>query len=151
MKQEEYLLGLQMLEQQANQFEEQLTAIDQQITELTSLKNNITSFEKSDEKDIFNEFGRGIFIKAHIEKKEFLVDVGSKIMVKKSAKEIKEIIDNQIKRFEEIKPQIAKRIEQVNEELNKLIEKAKNDGEGEEDAVRENIAGSEVKKGKKSK
>jgi prefoldin alpha subunit len=150
VKQEEYLLGLQMLEQQANQFEEQLATIDQQIGELTILKNNVNSFEKSDQKDILSEFGRGIFIKAKVEKKEFLVDVGSKIMVKKSAKEIREIIDSQIKKFEEIKPQIAKRIEQINEELNKLIEKAKS--EGSED-MEESEAGSNVtlKKTKKSK
>ena len=88
MNQEQYLLNLQMLEEQANQFEEQLKLIDQQISELNKLKEDLAAFEKSNEKEMFAEFGKGIFVKATVDKKEFLVDVGEKIFVKKISEEI---------------------------------------------------------------
>lgn len=125
-----------MLEEQANQFEEQLKLIDQQISELNKLKEDLSAFEKSNEKEMFAEFGKGIFVKATVDKKEFLVDVGEKIFVKKSSKEISEIINQQINKFESIKPEISKRVETINLHLDKLVEQAKEDNESEEKAVK---------------
>ena len=135
MKQEEYLLNLQMLEEQANQFEEQLKLIDQQISELNKLKEDLAAFEKSNEKEMFAEFGKGIFVKATVDKKEFLVDVGEKIFVKKSSKEISEIINQQIKKFESIKPEISKRVETINLHLDHLVNQAKEENAAEEKAA----------------
>lgn len=132
MPQQEYLLKLQVLEQQANQFGEQLSLIEQQINELNKLKENISKFEESKQKEIFAEFGRGIYIKADIADKSFLIDVGAGVMVPKSVKEVEEIIELQIKKFEEIKPEIAKRVDMVNKELDRLIsesQKEKNNAE----------------------
>ncbi|MBS3092012.1 prefoldin subunit alpha [Candidatus Pacearchaeota archaeon] len=127
MEQQEYLLKLQMLEQQANQFGEQLNVINQQINELNLLKSNLLHLNKSKEKEIYSEFGKGIFIKAKLDSKDFLVDVGNKIYVPKNFNEINKIIDEQIDKFEEIKPEIAKRVEQINKQLNGLIEQARKD------------------------
>ena len=127
MPQQEYLLKLQMLEQQANQFGEQLNVINQQISELNLLKSNLLHLDKSKEKEIYSEFGKGIFIKAKLDSKDFLVDVGNKIYVPKNFNEISKIIDEQIDKFEEIKPEIAKRVEQINKQLNGLIEQARKD------------------------
>ncbi|HRZ85753.1 MAG TPA: prefoldin subunit alpha [Candidatus Paceibacterota bacterium] len=129
MDQNEYLMKLYALEQQANQFGEQLQVINQQIEELEKLKDNLKKFERSENKEMFSEFGKGIFIKAKVEKKEFLIDVGNKILVKKSEKEIISIIDEQIKKFESIKPEISKKVEQINKELNKIVEQAQNEKE----------------------
>ncbi|MBI2628797.1 prefoldin subunit alpha [Candidatus Pacearchaeota archaeon] len=131
MEQQEYLLKLQMLEQQANQFGEQLNVINQQISELTMLKSNLLHLDKSKEKEIYSEFGKGIFIKAKLDSKDFLVDVGNKIYVPKNFNEISKIIDEQIDKFEEIKPEIAKRVEQVNKQLNSLIEQARKEKGGD--------------------
>lgn len=125
MQPQEYIMQLQMLEQEANQFGEQLQIIDQQINELKILKNNVSKFEESNENEVYSEFGKGIYFKAKIDKKEFLVDVGSKIIVPKSTQEIKEIIDDQINKFNEIKPEIELRIQEINLELDKIINKAK--------------------------
>lgn len=135
MNQEQYLLNLQMLEEQANQFEEQLKLIDQQISELNKLKEDLAAFEKSNEKEMFAEFGKGIFVKATVDKKEFLVDVGEKIFVKKSSKEISEIINQQIKKFESIKPEISKRVETINLHLDHLVNQAKEENAAEEKAA----------------
>lgn len=137
MDQNNYMLKLYALEQQANQFGEQLQVINQQINELEVLKQNILKYEKSGMKEIFSEFGKGIFIKSKVEEKEFLVDVGNKILVKKTAKEIVNIIDSQIEKFEDIKPEIAKRVEEINKELNKLAEIAEKESNEKKNEMNE--------------
>ncbi|MEM3112802.1 MAG: prefoldin subunit alpha [Candidatus Pacearchaeota archaeon] len=126
MESQEYLLKLQLLEQQANQFGEQLKIIDQQIDALLNLKEDMSKLENSKEKEIYAEIGKGIYIKAQIEnnKKELLVDVGNKIFVPKTFEDIKNIINNQIGKFKNVKDEIAKRVTQINEELDKIVNQA---------------------------
>jgi prefoldin alpha subunit len=121
MNQQEYLLKLQLLEQQANHFEEQLNLINSQIEELGKLKLNFSSLEKSGSAESFVEFSKGIFVKSKIEKKEFLVDVGANILVPKTIKEIDEIIESQIEKFENIKPEIEDNINHINAELDTIF------------------------------
>lgn len=118
-KQEE-LLKLQLLENQVNQYEEQLKIIEEQIIELNHLKKDLEFLENSKESEIFSEFGKGIYIKSSA-KKELMVDVGSKILVPKSFNEIKTVIENQIDKFNKIKPEISNHIGAINEELDKII------------------------------
>ncbi len=116
-----------MLEGQANQFEEQVRIIENQINELQKLKNNLSKLEKSGQEEIYSEFGQGIFIKSKIEKKEILVDVGNKILVPKSFSEVGEIIDQQIAKFEEIKPEIERDIQTINTELDKIVKQVQSE------------------------
>jgi len=116
----ERLMQLQMLENQVNQYGEELKIIDKQIQELGKLKRDVINLESSKETEMISEFSKGIFIKSEI-KKELMVDVGSKIFVSKGFEEIKEIIDFQINKFEEVKPKIASHIEKINKELDKII------------------------------
>ena len=145
-QQQEYLLRLQMLEQQANQFGEQLNVINQQINELSLLKNNLSFLEKSKEKEIYSEFGKGIFIKAKLDSKDFLIDVGNKIYVPKNFKEISKIINEQIDKFKQIKPEISKRVEQINRQLDTLIEQARKEKTGNKEKRAERV---KAVKGKK--
>jgi prefoldin alpha subunit len=139
MQTQEYLIKLQMLEQEANQYGEQIVMIDQQINELKILENNITKFEESEKEEIYSEFGKGIYFKAKLDKKEFLVDVGSKILVPKTIVEIKGIIDEQIKKFESIKPEIEDRIQEINSELDKIIGEARSEETNEKSPDKANI------------
>ena len=89
-KQEE-ILKLQILENQVNQYEEQLKIIEQQIGELDLIKKDLEYLENTKENEIFSEFGKGIYIKSVV-KKEIMVDVGSKILIPKTFFYIKKII-----------------------------------------------------------
>lgn len=124
MEQQEYLIKLQMLEQQASQFGEQLKLIDKQIVELQTLKENMTSLEKSDENEMFSEIGKGIYVKGQLDKGKMLVDVGNKILVPKTSKEISIIVNEQIKKFDEVKSEIGKHVDQVNKDLDDMIQEA---------------------------
>lgn len=134
-----------MLEQQANQFGEQLNVINQQISELSLLKSNLFHLDKSKEKEIYSEFGKGIFIKAKLDSKDFLIDVGNKVYVPKSFNEISRIIEEQIEKFEEIKPEIAKRVDQINNQLNALIEQARKEKSGDKTGKQEKENKNQVK------
>ncbi len=118
-KQEE-ILKLQILENQVNQYEEQLKIIEQQIGELDLIKKDLEYLENTKENEIFSEFGKGIYIKS-IVKKEIMVDVGSKILVPKTFGEIKEVIENQISKFNTIKPEISRHIDAINKELDNIM------------------------------
>ncbi|MEA3329784.1 MAG: hypothetical protein U9Q06_03490, partial [Nanoarchaeota archaeon] len=88
MEQQKYLMKLQGLEGEANHLGEQLKVIDQQISEMNLLKENLNHLEKSGESEMFAELGKGIFIKATLKKSGLLVDVGNKVFVHKSVKDI---------------------------------------------------------------
>ncbi|MBS3066390.1 hypothetical protein J4205_01080 [Candidatus Pacearchaeota archaeon] len=118
-KQEE-ILKLQILENQVNQYEEQLKIIEQQIGELDLIKKDLEYLENTKENEIFSEFGKGIYIKSVV-KKEIMVDVGSKILVPKTFGEIKEVIENQISKFNTIKPEISMHIDAINKELDNIM------------------------------
>ena len=126
MSQQEYLVKLQMLEQQAGQFEEQLRLIEQQVMELNSLKENVRKLELSKNEDMFSEIGKGIYVKGKLNNTQMLVDVGNKILVPKNFKEIKTIIDSQIGKFQEVRDEISKKVEEINGEVDKLIEDLQN-------------------------
>ena len=71
----EYLMQLQILEQQAGHFEEQLEVIDQQVEELKRLKKNLEDFQETKDTEVYSEFGKGIYFKSNINKNELLVDL----------------------------------------------------------------------------
>ncbi len=121
MDQQEYLMKLQLLDQQANQFGEQLKIIDQQIEELLFLKENMLNLEETKEKEIYAEIGKGIFMKAQIDKKELLVDVGNKVFVPKTFKDINELVDSQVIKFDHVKNEISNRINEINLELDSIV------------------------------
>jgi len=124
MEQQEYLIKLQMLEQQAGQFGEQLKLIDKQVLELQTLKENIKSLEKSNETEMFSEIGKGIYLKGELDKGIMLVDVGNKILVPKTSSQIKTIVDDQIKKFDEVKAEIGKHVDLVNRDLDAMMQEA---------------------------
>ncbi len=120
-KKQEYLIKLQSFEQQANQLGEQFQAVEQQINELDKLKEDLNGLKNSAEKEVYTDFGKGIFVKAKLDKEDLLVDVGDKVFVPKSFEDISETIDVQKKKFEEVKDNIGKNIEEINKKVNELI------------------------------
>lgn len=125
MNDQEYFMKLQALEYEANHLGEQLKIIEQQQGEMQIIKESVSQLEISDKGEIFSELGKGIYVKASLSKSDLLVDVGEKVLVPKSHKEVMLIVEDQIGKFETVKEQIAKRIEDINTELNSIIESSK--------------------------
>jgi len=117
-------MQLQLLEQEANQFGEQLKIIEQQVGELKKLKVNVEKIGANGEKDIFAELGKGIYVKGRLKKSDLLVEVGNKIFVPKSFEEVKAIVDDQVGKLDGVKGEIGAKIQEINEQLNKIIGEA---------------------------
>ena len=122
METSEYLMQLQLLEQQAGHFEEQLEVINQQIEELNRLKKNLNDFQNSKESEVFSEFGKGIYFKSSIKSKELLVEVGAGVVVKKTPEEAKEIIVQQIKKLSEAREHLSEKLEIYQRTLASIVD-----------------------------
>jgi len=118
---EQQLIQLQMIEQEANQLEQQLQLIEQNLVEIQQLKASLNELNESKEKKILANIGRGIYIPAEIKSKELLVEVGGKNFVKKSVLETKEIIEGQIGKLNSAKQEIMERIEGLQGQMNGVM------------------------------
>jgi len=116
-------MQLSMLQQQSEAIEEKLKLINQHASELENLKNGLDKIEKN--KEILVNIGKGIFVNAEIKDKDLLVDVGDKIIVKKTGEETKKVIDKQIANMTEIKTQFLLQLEQINANLQALVMEAR--------------------------
>ena len=126
---QEQMMQLQILGQEAQELEKQLQTIDQHISDLTNLSNGLSELEKSEEKEIYANIGKGIFIPAEIKGKELIVEVGNKNLVKKTIPETKEIIQNEMEKLINAKSEIMNRVEMLQTEMQKVMGSAQSTGE----------------------
>ena len=124
-EQQEIIFKLSMFEQQIQQLQQQLQAIEQGIIEMNSLNLGLDELIGSEGKEVFTPIGRGIFAKTKLLSEELTVDVGGKNFVKKTIPEAKKIIDEQIKKLEDVKEEMNGNMEKINEEVLKIISEAK--------------------------
>ncbi len=118
---QEKLIQLQMIEQEAGQLEQQSQLIEQHFTEMQNLLIGLNELETTDKKEILANIGKGIYIPAEIKSKVLTVEVGKRNFVKKSILETREIVEKQIEKLSSVKQQIADKIEDLQAEMNELI------------------------------
>ncbi len=125
-EQQELMYKLSMYEQQIQQLQQQLEAVEHAIIEITSLDSGLSELTGSKGKEIFAPIGRGIFAKAKLISEDLTVDVGGKNFVKKSIPETKKLIQGQIKKLEFVKNDLQQNLEKINQELTETIMNAQN-------------------------
>ena len=124
MDKEEILFKLSLLEQQSQEIKQQVEIVDSQISEMENLKLSLNKLEKSKEKEILAPLGRGIFAKSELKSDKIFVNIGSRILVKKSFIEAAEIIEKQVNELNGIKDELLKRAEEINSNLYELIQES---------------------------
>ncbi len=118
---QEKLLKLSIFEQQANQINQQLQLVEQQIVELQLLKMHLGDIEKTNEKEeILASIGRNMFIQTSLASKEVFVDVGAKTVLKKTPDEAKKIVDKDINRMIELRDKITNEFDRLAQEVSKI-------------------------------
>ncbi len=127
--QQELMFKLSMFEQQIQQLQQQLQAVEQGIIELMTLSTGLDELVGSKDKEIMAPIGRGIFVKAKLLSEELTVDVGGKNFVKKGIPDTQKIIKEQTKKLEEIKKSLSKAMEDINQELTKTVMDAQKQNE----------------------
>ena len=122
--QQELMFKLSMFEQQMQQLQQQLQAVEQGIVEMNNLNLGLEELVGSKDKEILAPIGRGIFVKTKLLSEELTVDVGGKNFVKKSIPEAKKIINEQIKKLEDVENELNNNLENSNAEFMKMVQEA---------------------------
>tara|TARA_Y100000310_G_C20615570_1_gene780433 strand:- start:933 stop:1334 length:402 start_codon:yes stop_codon:yes gene_type:complete len=114
---QELIMKLTMLEGQARELQEKSDLVDKQLSELTLFNSNLDDLADSEEKSMLATLGKGVYIKTELKDQDLFVDIGAGVLVKKSPKETKETIKNQIKGLNDLKLQLTMSIEDLNSQL----------------------------------
>jgi len=121
MRHGELIHKASVLQKQSEEIEINLRFINQQISELEAFKAELQFLESHKGKEIISSLGRGVFLKSSRTEDKFFVEVGAGIVVKKSAGEIREIIESQIEKFREAKIRLITELDSYRAELKTMI------------------------------
>lgn len=124
-KQQELMFKLSMFEQQIQQLQHQIQAVEQGVVELSNLNFGLGDLKGSEGKEVMTSIGKGIFTKTKLISEDLIVDVGGKNFVKKSISETQQLLQKQIKKLEEIKKELEDSLEKVVLELQKVYSEGK--------------------------
>jgi len=119
--QQELVFKLSMFEQQIQQLQQQLQAVEQGIVEMNSLDLGLDELVGSKGKEILAPIGRGIFVKTRLLDEKLSVDIGEKKFIKKSIPDTKKIIKEQIKKLEEVKSELTQKMEETSGKLQQML------------------------------
>lgn len=120
-KQQELMYKLAIFEQQIQQLQQQLQAVENGIAELGNLNFGLDELKDGKGKEIMSPIGQGIFAKTKLLSEDLIVDVGGKNFVKKTIPETKNLIENQIKKLDEIKKDLQNSIDKMGKEFEKSL------------------------------
>ena len=126
--QQQNIIRINMLSQEAEKLQQHIQAIEQQASELNSVRQSLEEIKDKKTGEILANLGKGIFIKTELKSNDLIVNVGANVFVKKTASEGLEIIDNQLKQLSLGKADISERVEEIQEEVRTMILDAKKEG-----------------------
>ena len=120
----DFVYKLAIIEQQVQQIQQQLQAVEQGIVDLNSLNFELDELVGSKEKDILSPIGRGIFTHTKLVSEDLIVNVGKGCLVKKSIPETKELIKRQIENLDKVRRELNENLDDVGVEFEKVIQEA---------------------------
>ena len=109
------IIEINLLDQKCKEIQQQITMIDQQLTELQLLQNNLNEIGKiKDNSETLSQLGQGIFVKSKISKSdEIYIDIGSKIVIKKTPEEAREVIQKRIEQMTNVRDLIIQELNNI--------------------------------------
>jgi|TARA_B100002003_G_C13652637_1_gene331942 prefoldin alpha subunit len=119
---QQQIIQIQMFEQEAQQLNQQLQLIEQNVSEMQDLELSLDEIEKKENNEILANLGKGIYIPVEIKDKKLIVEVGNKNFIKKTIPEAKEIIREQLVKLISAKSQISERLNALQSEIGKMME-----------------------------
>jgi len=125
MEQNEYLMKISMIQQEAEKLQEKLGMIEQQIQEMTGIQAGIEELKtKKVGEEMLSSMGKGIFIKTELKDKNFIINAGNGVMIKKTAEQTCNILKDQIKKLAEGKEEIGRRMFELESGMQYIISEA---------------------------
>lgn len=122
MEGEELLENAIFLKQQSEEIEKQLNFVNEQLQEMEHFVEKLNILEKSDEKEFLANVGRGVYVKTERKPGEKLfVEAGAGVVLRKTPKEAKEIVSEQIKKFNEARIHLTAQLETCATQFGEMI------------------------------
>lgn len=128
---QEHILQIQIMEQEANQLNQQLQLIEQNLSEMQDLRDSLEEIKENNNGEILANLGKKIYLPVKITDKKLIVEVGKGHLVKKTIPETQEVIDNQLKKLISAQIEIKGRLEQLQEQLEAIVEEIQKEQEKE--------------------
>ncbi|MBU0907070.1 MAG: prefoldin subunit alpha [Nanoarchaeota archaeon] len=120
---QELLHRAMSLREKSEEIEKQLQFVSEQISELNRFAENLDVLMKNPEKEMLAGIGRGVHMKvSRAEEEKLFVEVGAGVVVRKTPKEAKEIVESQVKKFNEAKVQLTGQLHEHAEEFRKMLQ-----------------------------
>lgn len=116
------IMQIQMMEQEANQYNEQLQIIDQNITEMQNLELSLEELKNSKSDDLLVDIGKRIYLPVTIKEKMLTVEVGKGKYVTKSIQDAQKILTDQLGKLNEAKSQVIEKTEMLQSKMTELMQ-----------------------------
>jgi prefoldin alpha subunit len=114
MSEQRAMLEQQILQQRLMEMETQLNQIEQKKEELHMVVDSLNSLKGKDNAEIMVPIGMGVLGKARLlDSNEFLVNIGSNVVVTKGAEETKQLVEAQIAELDKAKELFEKELERI--------------------------------------
>jgi prefoldin alpha subunit len=119
---QEQIIQMQVLEQEAEALSQQLQLIEQNLSEINDLGLSLEEIEKKDNKEILVNIGKRIYLPVEIKDNNLFVEIGKGNFIKKTCSETREIIKGQIKKLIIGREEITARLNELQQEANNLMQ-----------------------------
>lgn len=121
---QEQIIKMQMIEQEAGQLNQQMQMIEQNISEMQNIELSLEEIDKKETKEILANLGKNIYLPVEIKDRNLIVEIGNKKFVKKSIEDTKDLIQRQMVKLVTAKGEISQRLESLQKEVETLMEVA---------------------------
>ena len=115
------MIQMQMLQQEAEDLNQQLQLIEQNLSEIQELKSSLNEIGKKENKEILANIGKKIYLPVEIKDENLFVEIGKGNFVKKTVPETIQVIEEQTKKLVAGKQEVAERLEQLQKEVESLM------------------------------
>ena len=119
---QQQIMQMQMLQQEAEDLNQQLQLIDQNLSEIETLKLSLEEIDKTENKEILANIGKKIFLPVEIKDKNLFVEIGRGNYVKKTVPETIQVIEEQTKKLIAGKQEVVERIESLQKEVENMMQ-----------------------------
>ncbi len=124
MANEEYLIKIGILQEQAGQIRQQVEFIEQNLQEIENVRQGLKTIEDKESNEMMTHIGRGVFAKTKLLEREFLVNVGAEVVLKKSLPETLEMLKKQASEMQKVKENLLLNFAGISEALQMLVAEA---------------------------
>lgn len=118
---QEILFKASKLEKRHQEIQESIDYVDSQILELEQFLQSVREFSSFSGKEMISSIGKGVHVKTSLAEKDFLVEVGAGVVLKKTPEQTTEIIQNQLSRIKSARINMLSEMDNIRAEFQSLI------------------------------